>query len=140
MPSGSGFQGALPFTYRLGPGPVTVKLDVRMDAGRRPIRNVVATLRGRDPDRWVVLGTHHDAWTFGGMDPGTGLTPTLEVARGLAARARDGWQPERSIVFAFWDAEEFGLVGSTEYAEALQRELREKAAVYINTDLSMPRR
>lgn len=133
----SGFQGGLPFTYRLGPGPVTVRLDVQMDAGRRPIRNVIGKITGRDPDRWIVLGTHHDAWSFGGMDPGTGLGPTFEVARGLAALARSGWTPERSIVFAFWDAEEFGLIGSTEYAEAMQAELREKAIVYINTDLSM---
>jgi N-acetylated-alpha-linked acidic dipeptidase len=137
VPAGSGFQGALPFTYRLGPGPVTVRLDVQMEASRRPIRNVIATIPGRDPDRWVVLGTHHDAWSFGGMDPGTGLAPTFEVARGLAALARTGWRPERSIKFAFWDAEEFGLVGSTEYAEAMQNELREKAIVYINTDLTM---
>ncbi len=137
VPSGSGFQGALPFTYHLGPGPVTVKLDVQMDAGRRPIRNIIGKITGRDPDRWIVLGTHHDAWSFGGMDPGTGLSPTFEVARGLAALARSGWTPERTIVFAFWDAEEFGLIGSTEYAEALQKELREKAIVYINTDLSM---
>ena len=81
-PSGSGFQGALPFTYRLGPGPVTVRLDVQMDASRRPIRNVIGTIAGRDPDRWIVLGTHHDAWSFGGMDPGTGL------ARGVRNRAR----------------------------------------------------
>jgi N-acetylated-alpha-linked acidic dipeptidase len=137
VPTGSGFQGALPFTYRLGPGPITVRLDVQMDASRRPIRNVIATLPGRDRDRWIVLGTHHDAWSFGGMDPGTGLAPTFEVARGLAALARSGWTPERTIKFAFWDAEEFGLVGSTEYAEALQAELREKAIVYINTDLNM---
>ena len=137
VPSGSGFQGALPFTYRLGPGPVTVRLDVQMDASRRPIRNVMAKITGRDPDRWIVLGTHHDAWSFGGMDPGTGLAPTFEVARGLAALKRSGWTPERSIVFAFWDAEEFGLIGSTEYAEAMQAELRDKAIVYINTDLSM---
>jgi N-acetylated-alpha-linked acidic dipeptidase len=137
VPSGAGFQGALPFTYRLGPGPVTVQLDVQMDASRRPIRNVIGTIEGRDRDRWIVLGTHHDAWSFGGMDPGTGLAPVFEVARGLAALARDGWKPERSIKFAFWDAEEFGLVGSTEYAEALQKELREKAIVYINTDLNM---
>lgn len=136
-PSGSGFQGALPFTYRLGPGPVTVRLDVQMEAGRRPIRNIVGTIAGRDPDRWILLGTHHDAWSFGGMDPGTGLAPTFEIARGLAALARAGWRPERSIKFAFWDAEEFGLIGSTEYAEALQTELREKAIVYINTDLTM---
>ncbi|MGH9174533.1 MAG: CocE/NonD family hydrolase, partial [Vicinamibacterales bacterium] len=137
VPSGSGFQGALPFTYRLGPGPVTVRLDVRMDASRRPIRNVIGKITGRDPDRWIMLGTHHDAWSFGGMDPGTGLAPTFEVARGLAALARSGWTPERSIIFAFWDAEEFGLIGSTEYAEAMQAELREKAIVYVNTDLSM---
>jgi N-acetylated-alpha-linked acidic dipeptidase len=136
-PSGSGFQGALPFTYRLGPGPVTARLDVQMDSGRRPIRNVIGKITGRDPDRWIVLGTHHDAWSFGGMDPGTGLAAVFETARGLAALARSGWTPERSIVFAFWDAEEFGLIGSTEYAEAMQAELREKAIVYINTDLSM---
>jgi putative CocE/NonD family hydrolase len=136
-PSGSGFQGALPFTYRLGPGPVTVRLAVQMDASRRPIRNVIGTIEGRDRDRWIMLGTHHDAWSFGGMDPGTGLAPTFEVGRALAALTRAGWKPERSIKFAFWDAEEFGLVGSTEYAEAMQTELREKAVVYINTDLSM---
>jgi N-acetylated-alpha-linked acidic dipeptidase len=136
-PSGSGFQGALPFTYRLGPGPVTARLDVQMDASRRPIRNVIGRMAGRDPDRWIVLGTHHDAWSFGGMDPGSGLSAVFETARRLAALARSGWTPERSIVFAFWDAEEFGLIGSTEYAEAMQAELREKAIVYINTDLSM---
>ena len=114
-----------------------VRLDVQMDASRRPIRNVIGKITGRDPDRWIVLGTHHDAWSFGGMDPGTGLGPAFEVARGLAALTRSGWMPERSIVFAFWDAEEFGLIGSTEYAEAMQAELREKAIVYINTDLSM---
>ena len=136
-PSGSGFQGGLPLTYRLGPSRVTVRLEVQMDAGRRPIRNVIGRIAGRDPDRWIVLGTHHDAWSFGGMDPGSGLSAVFETARGLAALARSGWTPERSIVFAFWDAEEFGLIGSTEYAEAMQAELREKAIVYINTDLSM---
>jgi N-acetylated-alpha-linked acidic dipeptidase len=133
----AGFQGALPFTYRLGPGPAVVKLDVQMDAGRRPIRDVIGRLRGRNPDRWVVLGTHHDAWTFGGMDPGSGTSAVFETARALAALRKTGWVPERSIVFAFWDAEEPGLVGSTEYAEAFEKELREKAVAYINTDLFM---
>jgi N-acetylated-alpha-linked acidic dipeptidase len=133
----AGFQGALPFTYRLGPGPAAVKMDVQMDAGRRPIRDVVARLRGRNPDRWVVLGTHHDAWTFGGMDPGSGTSAVFETARALAALKKTGWVPDRSIVFAFWDAEEPGLVGSTEYAEAFEKELREKAVAYINTDLFM---
>ena len=133
----AGFQGALPFTYRAGPGPAAVHLDVQMDAGRRPIRDVIARLRGRNPDRWVVLGTHHDAWTFGGMDPGSGTSAVFETARALAALKKTGWVPERSIVFAFWDAEEPGLVGSTEYAEAFEKELREKAVTYINTDLFM---
>jgi N-acetylated-alpha-linked acidic dipeptidase len=133
----AGFQGALPFAYRLGAGPAVVHLNVQMDASRRPIRDIVARLPGRNPDRWVVLGTHHDAWTFGGMDPGSGTSGVYETARALAALKRQGWTPERSIVFAFWDAEEPGLVGSTEYAEAFERELREKAVAYINTDLFM---
>jgi len=133
----AGFQGALPFTYRLGAGPAVVHLNVQMDAGRRPIRDIIARLPGRNPDRWVVLGTHHDAWTFGGMDPGSGTSGVYETARSLAALAKQGWTPERSIVFAFWDAEEPGLVGSTEYAEAFERELRQKAVAYINTDLFM---
>ena len=133
----SGFQGALALTYRLGPGPAVVSMDVRMDQARRPIRDVIARLRGRNPDRWVILATHHDAWTFGGMDPGSGTSAVYETARALAALSKRGWAPERSIVFAFWDAEEFGLVGSTEYAEAFERELREKAVAYINTDLFM---
>ena len=133
----TGFQGALPFTYRLGPGPAIVKLDVQMDAGWRTIRDVVGRLRGKNPERWVVLGTHHDAWTFGGMDPGSGTSAVFETARALGALHKKGWTPDRSIVFAFWDAEEFGLVGSTEYAEAFERQLREKAVSYINTDLFM---
>jgi N-acetylated-alpha-linked acidic dipeptidase len=132
-----GFQGALPFTYRLGPGPAVVKLDVHMDAGWRTIHDVIGRLRGRNPERWVVLGTHHDAWTFGGMDPGSGTSAVYETARALAALHKRGWVPDRSIVFAFWDAEEFGLVGSTEYAEAFEKQLREKAVAYINTDLFM---
>ncbi len=133
----TGFQGGLPFTYRLGAGPAVVHMDVQMDASRRPIRDIVARLPGKNPDRWVVLGTHHDAWTFGGMDPGSGTSAVYETARALAALAKQGWTPDRSIVFAFWDAEEPGLVGSTEYAEAFERELRQKAVAYINTDLFM---
>jgi N-acetylated-alpha-linked acidic dipeptidase len=131
------FQGALPFPYRLGAGPAVVHLNVQMYASRRPIRDIIARLPGRNPDRWVVLGTHHDAWTFGGMDPGSGTSGVYETARSLAALAKQGWTPDRSIVFAFWDAEEPGLIGSTEYAEAFEHELRQKAVAYINTDLFM---
>ncbi len=133
----AGFQGALPFAYRLGAGPAVVHMNVQMDSSRRPIRDIIAKLPGRNPDRWVVLGTHHDAWTFGGMDPGSGASGVYETARALAALAKQGWKPDRSIVFAFWDAEEPGLIGSTEYAEAFERELRQKAVAYINTDLFM---
>jgi N-acetylated-alpha-linked acidic dipeptidase len=133
----AGFQGGLPFPYRLGPGRAVVHMNVEMDASRRPIRDIVARLPGKNPDRWVVLGTHHDAWTFGGMDPGSGTSAVYETARALAALLKQGWTPDRSIVFAFWDAEEPGLVGSTEYAEAFERELRQKAVTYINTDLFM---
>jgi N-acetylated-alpha-linked acidic dipeptidase len=133
----AGFQGGLPFPYRLGAGPAVVKLNVQMDASRRPIRDIVARLPGKNPDRWVVLATHHDAWTFGGMDPGSGTSAVFETARSLAALTKHGWKPDRSIVFAFWDAEEPGLVGSTEYAEAFEHELRQKAVAYINTDLFM---
>jgi N-acetylated-alpha-linked acidic dipeptidase len=131
------FRGGLPLTYRVGAGPVAVRLDVRMDQSRRTIRNVIGRIAGRDRDRVVMLGTHHDAWTFGGMDPGSGVSAVFEVARGLASLKQRGWAPERSIAFAFWDAEEFGLIGSTEYAEAFATKLREQTVAYINTDLYM---
>ncbi len=131
------FRGGLRIPYRIGPGPASVSIDVQMDQGRRPIRNVIGRITGRDPNRWVILGTHHDAWTFGGMDPGSGLSAVFETARGLAELRRSGWVPERSILFAFWDAEEFGLIGSTEFAEAFADELRAKAVTYVNTDLYM---
>jgi N-acetylated-alpha-linked acidic dipeptidase len=107
-----------------------------MDDGLRTIRDVIARVPGaRLADRQVLLGTHHDAWTFGGVDPGTGTATLLEVARGLGALRRAGWRPERAITLAFWDAEEFGLVGSTEFAEQRQRELRAGTIAYVNTDL-----
>jgi N-acetylated-alpha-linked acidic dipeptidase len=118
------------------PGGVRARVDVEMENGLLPIRNVVATLRGKKtPDRWVVLGTHHDAWTFGGIDPGSAAAALLEVAYALGSMAREGHSPDRSIVFCFWDAEEYGLVGSTEFAEKRIDELREKAVVYINSDM-----
>ncbi len=130
-----GFQGALPFTYHLGDGSVRVRLQVQMEAGLRTIRNVVAYVPGTRIDRGVLLGTHHDAWTFGGVDPGTGTAALLELARGLGALRKAGWQPTRTISLAFWDAEEFGLIGSTEYAEQREQALRTGTIAYINTDL-----
>ena len=133
----AGFPGGLPFTYRVGPGPAAARVSVRMDNGQKPIRDVIATLPGaEEPDRVVLLGTHHDAWTFGGVDPGTGVAVLLETARGLSGLVRSGWRPRRSISFAFWDAEEFGLVGSTEYAEELRTRLQRELVAYINTDMN----
>jgi hypothetical protein len=115
---------------------VRVRLNVRMRDGLDTIRNVIARVPGaRLADRGVLLGTHHDAWTFGGVDPGTGMAMLLEVARGLGALRRSGWQPLRTITLAFWDAEEYGLIGSTEHAEERARELREQVVLYVNSDL-----
>jgi N-acetylated-alpha-linked acidic dipeptidase len=132
------FRGAIPLAYHLGPGPAAVSLTVDMDQGLGPIYNVVASVTGTTtPERTVLLGTHHDAWTFGGVDPGTGATAMLEVARGLGALARAGWRPTRTISLAFWDAEELGLVGSTEYAEDQRRSLQEQLVMYVNIDMYM---
>jgi N-acetylated-alpha-linked acidic dipeptidase len=121
-----------------GSQPARITVAVEMDQGLRPIYNVVASLAGRDyPDRRIMLGTHHDAWTFGGVDPGTGMAALLEVAKDIGALARGGWRPSRTIEFAFWDAEEFGLIGSTEYAEEFRSLLQEQLIVYINTDMYM---
>jgi len=131
-----GFQGGLPFSYRVGPGDVRVRLRVRMNNGLKPVHDVVARLPGaRQADRSVLLGTHHDAWTFGGVDPGTGTAALLELARSLGALRRSGWQPQRTVSLAFWDAEEFGLIGSTEYAEHRRKELQSGTICYINTDM-----
>ncbi len=122
-------------TGGVGPGPAVVDLDVAMTAGLRPIYDVLGRIEGKEePDREVILGTHHDAWTFGGVDPGSSAAAVLELARALSELRKTGWQPRRSIVFAFWDAEEYGLVGSTEYAEDRAAELRERAVAYVNTD------
>jgi N-acetylated-alpha-linked acidic dipeptidase len=130
------FRGALPIDYKLGGDAVRVRLNVRMKSDWQTIRDVVAHVPGaRLSDRGVLLGTHHDAWTFGGVDPGTGTATLLEVARSLGELRRAGWQPERTISIAFWDAEEFGLLGSTEFAEQRADALRAGMICYINTDL-----
>ncbi|HEX4934537.1 MAG TPA: M28 family peptidase [Gemmatimonadaceae bacterium] len=131
------WRGAVPGEYRLGPGG-RVRVEVDHDDGLRPIANVVARLRGTtSPERTVMLGTHHDAWTFGAVDPGTGTAALLEVARVLGSMAQSGWRPRRTIALAFWDAEEYGLVGSTEYAEQWQRQLQDELLLYVNTDMYM---
>lgn len=132
------FHGGLRMPYKVGPGPAAVRVEVEMDQGLRPIYDIVASIKGTStPERSILFGTHHDAWTFGGVDPGTGTTALLEVAKGLGQLAKSGWKPSRTISFAFWDAEEFGLVGSTEYAEALKAQLQEQLIMYVNIDMYM---
>jgi N-acetylated-alpha-linked acidic dipeptidase len=132
------WQGGLPFAYHVGPGGAAVQMDVQMDEGLKPIYNVIARIPGTEqPERTVILGNHRDAWTHGAVDPNSGTTSMLETARGLAAALKTGWKPKRTIVFASWDAEEYGLVGSTEWAEDHAADLSTKAVAYLNVDVSV---
>lgn len=131
------WQGGLPFAYHIGPGPAKVRVKVRCDHGTRPIYNVIATLEGTEyPDQWVILGNHHDAWVYGAADPGSGTVALLEVAESLGKLAEMGMRPKRTIVFAAWDAEEFGILGSTEWVEDLKTTLQQKAIAYLNVDIA----
>lgn len=131
-----GWQGALPFAYHLGGvGPVKVHLAVKSDWSLKPVRDVVATLKGaQHPDQWVVRGNHYDGWVFGASDPLSGTVAMLDEAKSLGALVKQGWRPNRSIVYIAWDGEEPGLLGSTEWTEDHEAELRRKALLYINTD------
>ncbi len=129
------WQGALPFTYRVGPGATTVHVDVKMDDSTRSIWVVEARLRGTEhPDELVVLGNHRDAWVYGAVDPSSGTATELELARTLGRLARDGHRPRRTIVLGSWDAEEWHLTGSTEWGEELAPELDRQAVAYLNVD------
>ncbi|HEY7511397.1 MAG TPA: M28 family peptidase, partial [Vicinamibacteria bacterium] len=129
------WRGALPVTYHLGPGPARVRLKVAFDWKQAPAFDVIATMTGAErPDQWIIRGNHHDAWVNGANDPISGLVALMAEARALAELRREGWTPRRTVVYAAWDAEEPGLLGSTEWAEAHAALLRDKAAVYINTD------
>lgn len=129
------WRGALPMTYHIGPGPAQVHLKLEFDWKLAPVYDVIAMLRGSDqPDQWVIRGNHHDAWNFGADDPLSGVAAMMEEARSIGLLAKSGWRPKRTIVYAAWDGEEEGLLGSTEWAEDHARELQQKAVVYINSD------
>ena len=131
------FRGALPLTYHLGPGPAVVHLELQFDWKLTPAYDVIARLpAGELSDEWVIRGNHHDAWVFGASDPLSGLVPMMEEARGVAALAKAGWKPRRSIVYTVWDGEEPMLLGSTEWAEFHASELTQHAVAYINSDVS----
>jgi N-acetylated-alpha-linked acidic dipeptidase len=129
------WRGALGITYHVGGGPARVRLAVKFDWQTRPLYDVIATIRGSvDPDQWVIYGNHHDAWVNGADDPISGQVALDETARALGALLKTGWRPARTIVLAAWDGEEWGLLGSTEWAETHADELRTKAAIYYNSD------
>ncbi len=130
-----GFRGALPISYRLGPGPAKVHLKVESSWDTKPVYDVIARIPGKEaPGEWIVRGNHHDAWVNGADDPVSGQAALLEEARALGELLRQGWRPRRTIIYAAWDGEEPMLLGSTEWVEAHAEELRAHAAVYINTD------
>jgi N-acetylated-alpha-linked acidic dipeptidase len=129
-------RGALGMAYHWGgTDAVSVHLAVKSDWSLKPIYDVIATMKGKSrPDEWVIRANHRDGWVFGASDPLTGHTAMLSEAKALGQLARSGWRPERTIVYASWDGEEPGLLGSTEWAETHADELQRKAVVYINTD------
>ncbi len=130
------WQGGIPCAYRLtGGDDLQLRLMVKQERKIKRTANVIATLRGASlPDQRVIIGSHHDAWGFGAGDPTSGTILVLETARSFSEMARQGRRPQRSIDFCFWGAEEFGVIGSTEYCEQYADELRRNAIAYINLD------
>ena len=129
------WRGALPLTYHIGPGPAKVRVKLAFDWQVRPLYNVIVRIDGSEyPDEWIVHGNHHDAWVNGASDPTSGNVALMETARGLSELLKTGWKPKRTIILAAWDGEEWGLLGSTEWAEKHKEELAAKAVAYINSD------
>jgi len=127
--------GGLPFTYHIGPSKSMVHLKLAFDWKIRPGYNVIATIKGSEfPDQWVIRGNHHDAWVNGAADPVSGMAAELEEAIAIGALLKQGWKPKRTLVYCAWDAEEPGLMGSTEWVENHASELQSKAVAYINSD------
>ena len=131
------WRGGLPVTYKVGPGPARVHLAVSFNWDRVKLYNVMVRIPGSTaPDEWVIRGNHRDGWVNGAQDPISGLVPLMEELRAYAELLKTGWKPRRTIVYAAWDGEEEGLIGSTEWAETHADELRKKAVAYINSDVN----
>ncbi len=129
------WRGALPLTYHIGPGPAKVHLKIESEWTHKPVYDVIAKISGaKDPDQWVVRGNHHDGWVFGAWDPLAGNVAMLSEAKAIGALLKQGWKPARTLVYASWDGEEPGLLGSTEWVEAHADELKRKAVLYLNSD------
>ena len=131
------WQGALPFTYHVGPGPAKLKMHLRQDYKFRTLWDVIGRARGSElPEEWVVAGNHRDAWVYGAVDPNSGTAAMLEAVHGVGELLKSGWKPKRTLIFASWDGEEEGLMGSTEWVEEHESELA-NAAAYFNMDVAV---
>ncbi len=129
------WTGALPFTYHIGPSKSLVHLKLAFDWKIRPGLNVIATIKGSEfPDQWIIRGNHHDGWVNGAADPISGMASELEEAIAIGALLKQGWKPKRTLIYCAWDAEEPGLMGSTDWVEHHAAELQAKAVAYINSD------
>jgi N-acetylated-alpha-linked acidic dipeptidase len=131
----SSWRGALPITYHIGPGPAQVHLEIASDWSQKPLYDVIARIPGsQSPDEWIVRGNHRDGWVFGAWDPLSGHVDMMAEAKAIGALLKTGWRPRRTLVYASWDGEEAGLLGSTEWAETHAEELQRKVVLYVNSD------
>jgi len=131
------WQGAMPFTYHAGPGPVRVKMHLKMTAPYKTIWDVIGTVRGTEfPEEWVIGGNHRDAWVYGAVDPNSGTAAMIESVHGIGDLLKSGWKPRRTMVFCSWDGEEQGMIGSTEWGEQHAEELQ-RAVAYLNMDVGV---
>jgi N-acetylated-alpha-linked acidic dipeptidase len=129
------WRGGLPLTYKTGPSVVKAHLALAFNWDRKPLYDVVAKIPGATyPEQWVIRGNHHDAWVNGAGDPISGASPELEEARSLGELLKQGWRPQRTIIYCFWDGEEPALLGSTEWVESHAEELSKHAVAYFNSD------
>lgn len=132
----SDWQGGLPFTYRItGGSDLQVRLMVEQKREFVRVNNVIGTLKGSEyPDEWIILGCHYDAWGFGATDPNSGTSMLLSLSETLGKLAKDGKGPKRSILIGHWDAEEHGVIGSSEWVEQMREQLEAKGVAYLNFD------
>jgi N-acetylated-alpha-linked acidic dipeptidase len=129
------WRGGLPVTYHVGPGKEKVHLKLEFNWDIKPLYNVIAKLPGNEfPDEWIIRGNHHDAWVYGAADPVSGIVSEMEEARAIGELVKKGLKLKRTLVYCAWDGEEPSLLGSTEWTEDHQTELRQKAVFYLNTD------
>ena len=129
------WHGGLPFALHVGAGKTKVHLKLAFNWNIVPCYDVIAKIQGsKYPDEWVIRGNHHDAWVNGAGDPISGQAALLEEAKSIGSILSTGWKPDRTIVYCAWDGEEPGLLGSTEWVEEHEKELKEKAVIYINSD------